>query len=79
MVKEGFLEVETPMAQTNYGGAAAQPFVTHHNDHDMDMFLRVSPEQSLKRVMCGGMESILKLIRILEMKVLIKLTIQNLL
>jgi len=61
MVKEGFLEVETPITQLSYGGAAANPFVTHHNDLDMDMFLRVSPEQSLKRIISGGMNAVFEI------------------
>ncbi len=61
MIKEGFLEVETPIAQTHYGGAAAKPFITHHNDLDMDLYLRVSPEQSLKRVLVGGFEAIFEI------------------
>ncbi len=61
MIKEGFLEVETPMTQISYGGAAADPFVTHHNDLDMDLYLRVSPEQSLKRVIAGGMDAVFEI------------------
>jgi len=61
MIKESFLEVETPMTQVSYGGAAANPFVTHHNDLDMDLFLRVSPEQSLKRVIAGGMNAVFEI------------------
>lgn len=61
MIKESFLEVETPMTQTSYGGAAANPFITHHNDLDMDLFLRVSPEQSLKRVIAGGMNAVFEI------------------
>jgi lysyl-tRNA synthetase class 2 len=61
MVKEGYLEVETPITQVQYGGAAAKPFTTHHNELDMDLYLRVSPEQSLKRVMCGGMEAVFEI------------------
>jgi lysyl-tRNA synthetase class 2 len=50
----GFLEVETPMLQTIPGGAAARPFVTHHNTLDMEMYLRIAPELYLKRLMVGG-------------------------
>lgn len=61
MTKEGYLEIETPINQVTYGGAAAKPFITHHNDLDMDLYLRVSPEQSLKRVLCGGMEAVFEI------------------
>jgi len=59
----GFLEVETPMMQAIPGGAAARPFVTHHNALDMDLFLRVSPELYLKRLLVGGMEKVYELNR----------------
>jgi lysyl-tRNA synthetase class 2 len=61
MIKKEFLEVETPITQTSYGGAAAKPFVTYHNDLETDLYLRVSPEQSLKRVMVGGMEAVFEI------------------
>ncbi|MCB9370973.1 lysine--tRNA ligase [Candidatus Woesearchaeota archaeon] len=61
MIKEGILEVETPITQISYGGAAAEPFVTHHNDLDMDLYLRVSPEQSLKRVIAGDMRAVFEI------------------
>jgi lysyl-tRNA synthetase class 2 len=51
----GFVEVETPMMQSLYGGAAARPFVTHHNALDLDLYLRISPELYLKRLLVGGM------------------------
>jgi len=51
----GFLEVETPMLQTIAGGAAARPFVTHHNALDMDLYLRIAPELHLKRLIVGGL------------------------
>lgn len=58
MTSIGFLEVETPIVQTVYGGAAATPFKTHHEKLDMDMYLRVSPEQHLKRLLVGGFEAV---------------------
>lgn len=51
----GYLEVETPMLGTITGGAAAKPFETHHNSLNMDMFLRISPELNLKRLIVGGL------------------------
>ena len=51
----GFLEVETPMLQTLAGGAAARPFITHHNTLDMPMYMRIAPELHLKRLMVGGL------------------------
>ncbi|MFA7658487.1 MAG: lysine--tRNA ligase [Candidatus Gastranaerophilaceae bacterium] len=55
LIKQGFLEVETPMLHPQAGGATARPFVTHHNTHDMDMYLRIAPELYLKRLMVGGL------------------------
>jgi len=60
---QGFLEVETPMMQTIAGGAAARPFITHHNSLDMDLFLRISPELFLKRLLVGGMEKVFEINR----------------
>ncbi len=54
----GFVEVETPVLQAIYGGAAARPFTTHHNTLDCDLFLRISPELFLKRLLVGGMERV---------------------
>ena len=59
----GFLEVETPMMQQIAGGAAARPFVTHHNSLDMNLFLRISPELFLKRLLVGGMEKVFEINR----------------
>ncbi len=58
-----FLEVETPMMQSIPGGAAARPFVTHHNTLDMDLYLRVAPELFLKRLLVGGFERVFELNR----------------
>ena len=63
LTSKGFLEVETPMMQTIAGGAAAKPFVTHHNSLDMDLFLRISPELFLKRLLVGGMEKVFEINR----------------
>ncbi len=54
----GFLEVETPILQPIYGGAAAKPFVTHHNQLKQDLFLRISFELYLKRLLVGGLERV---------------------
>ncbi|HPC30550.1 MAG TPA: lysine--tRNA ligase [Candidatus Pacearchaeota archaeon] len=54
----GFLEVETPILQTLYGGARAKPFKTHLNAMNMDVFLRISPELYLKRLLVGGFERV---------------------
>ena len=53
-----YVEVETPVLQSIYGGAAARPFVTHHNTLDADLFMRISPELYLKRLLVGGMERV---------------------
>ena len=58
-----FLEVETPMMQALPGGAAARPFVTHHNTLDMKLYLRISPELYLKRLLVGGMERVYEINR----------------
>ena len=54
----GYLEVETPILNTIAGGAAARPFITHHNTLDMDMYLRIATELHLKRLIVGGMEKV---------------------
>ena len=61
--EEGYLEVETPMMQPVPGGAAARPFVTHHNALDMDLYLRVAPELYLKRLVIGGLERVFEINR----------------
>ena len=61
--ERGFLEVETPMMQPIAGGAAAQPFKTHHNALDMDLFLRIAPELYLKRLLVGGFTKVFELNR----------------
>jgi lysyl-tRNA synthetase class 2 len=59
----GFMEVETPVLQPVYGGASAKPFVTHHNTLDMDMYLRISDELYLKRLIVGGFEKVYEVSR----------------
>jgi lysyl-tRNA synthetase class 2 len=58
---EGFLEVETPVLQPRYGGAFARPFVTHHNELERDLYLRIATELYLKRLIVGGLERVYEL------------------
>ncbi len=58
MNERGYLEVETPILQPVYGGAAARPFVTHHNTLNMDLYLRIANELYLKRLIVGGFDGV---------------------
>jgi lysyl-tRNA synthetase, class II len=60
----GFYEIETPILQSIYGGAAARPFVTHHNALGTDLYLRIAPELFLKRAICGGFERVFEIGRV---------------
>ncbi|MFP3019551.1 MAG: lysine--tRNA ligase [Arsenophonus sp.] len=63
MISKNFMEVETPMMQVIPGGAAARPFITHHNALNINMYLRIAPELYLKRLVIGGFEKIFEINR----------------
>lgn len=64
LAERGFTEVETPTMQAIPGGAAARPFITHHNALDLQLYLRIAPELYLKRCLVGGMEKVFEIARV---------------
>ena len=63
LISLGYVEVETPMMQLLHGGAAARPFVTHHNALDIDLYMRIAPELFLKRLLVGGFRKVFEINR----------------
>ncbi|MBT5491242.1 hypothetical protein HOK00_02805 [bacterium] len=59
--KNDFIEIETPVLGNSASGAAAQPFITHHNDFDEDYFLRIAPETALKKATVGRFERVFEI------------------
>src|SRR5262249_49422338 len=64
LVQRGFVEVETPVLDAQAGGAAARPFITHHNALDIDMYMRIALELPLKRLLVGGFERVFEIGRV---------------
>ena len=64
LIEKGFMEVETPILENVAGGAEAKPFITHHNALDLDVYLRISPELWLKRLMVAGFQKVFEIGRI---------------
>ena len=77
MMRDGFMEVETPMMHAIPGGAAARPFITHHNALDIDIYMRIAPELYLKRLIVGGMDRVFEMNRCFRNEVSTTVIIQN--